>query len=152
MKLNTARFGEVEANSDNTWAFLSPILGFEKFKTFIHLTQDNSPFEFIQSMEDEQLTFVVADPFLFDANYEFALEQRWLDMLHIEKEEQVFLRAIVTVRSSKDISINLKAPIVMNINTKEAAQIILDRPEYKTRHSILDAIEREASHADIVEK
>lgn len=152
MKVKSARFGEIEKDADNTWTFVAPILGFENNKTFIHLTQANSPFEFIQSVDDELLTFVIADPFLFNGNYEISLEPRWLDKLHIKKEDQVFLRSIVTVRSSTDITINLKAPIVLNLETKEAAQIILDRPEFNTRHSILNVCEREVSHVDTFEK
>lgn len=150
--IKSARFGEIEVSSDNTWTFVAPILGFENLKTFIHLSQTESPFEFIQSVEDEHLAFVIADPFQFDAGYEFSLEQRWLDILHIQKEEQVFVRSIVTARSSTDITMNLKAPIVMNLETKEAAQIILDRPEFNTRHSILNVSEREVSHVNPIEK
>lgn len=152
MKVKSARFGEIEANSDNTWTFVAPILGFENLKAFIHLTQTNSPFEFIQSVDDEHLAFVIVDPFQFETGYEFSLEQRWLDILHIQKKEQVSVRSIVTVRSSTDITMNLKAPIVMNLETNEAAQIILDRPEFNTRHSILNVNEREVSHVDTIEK
>lgn len=152
VKIKSVRFGEIEANSDNTWTFASPILGFESFKTFVHLTQTNSPFEFIQSVNDENLAFVVADPFQFEANYEFSLDQRWLDILNIQTKDQVLVRSIVTVRSSADITMNLKAPLVINLKTKEAAQIILDRPEFNTRHSIFNANQREVSHVDIVEK
>ncbi|WP_068783807.1 flagellar assembly protein FliW [Paenibacillus phocaensis] len=152
MIVNTARFGEIEAVSDNTWTFVSPILGFEQYKQFISLSEGQGPFEFFQSLEDEHLTFVVTDPFRFYLNYDFSLEQRWLDLLHIEKVEQVVVRSIVAVRSSSDISINLKAPIIMNSKTKEAAQIILDRSEYQTRYLIMNAVGQEAGHADPIEK
>lgn len=152
MKVNTERFGEIEVSSDNQWVFSAPILGFEGYSRFISIFQDDSPFSVIQSLEDEYLAFVVTNPFLFVMNYEFTLEQRWLELLHIEKEEEVTIRSIVTVRSPSDISINLQAPIVINSRTKEAAQIIIERSEYGTRHPIIENTREGTSYADSIEK
>lgn len=152
MLVQTARFGELEVSEDEVWSFVNPILGFEMNSRYISISQENSLFEFFQSVEDEHLTFVVTDPFIFCKEYEFTLGQQWLDALHVDKEEQVAIRTIVTVRSSSDISINLKAPIVMNSRTREAAQIILDRSEYETRYSIIVSKGEEAGHANSVKK
>ncbi|MNJ68716.1 Flagellar assembly factor FliW [compost metagenome] len=94
---------------------------------------------------------MLTDPFLFFPEYEFTLEQRWREMLDIEKEEQVIVRSVVTVRSPTDISVNLKAPIIMNTKTRNAAQIILERSEYSARHP-LTALEQEGRHADSIKK
>ncbi|WP_379157243.1 flagellar assembly protein FliW [Paenibacillus sp. sgz5001063] len=152
MLVKTARFGDLEVNHEDIWSFNNPILGFETNRRYINIPQDNSPFEFFQSVEDEHLTFIVTDPFNFCQEYAFTLEQHWLDSLHLDKEELVAIRSIVTVRSSSDISINLKAPIVMNARTKEAAQIILDKLEYSTRFSIIGNTGEEAKCANPIEK
>lgn len=136
MKVTTARFGEVEVSSDRRVNFLNPILGFEEYREFISISQEDSPFEFIQSLEDQNLTFILIDPFLFCPNYEFTLEERWLNMLNIEREDQVIVRSVVTARSDSDISMNLKAPIILNVQTLEAAQIILEGMDYTTRHPL----------------
>ncbi|GAA0137580.1 flagellar assembly protein FliW [Paenibacillus sp. YSY-4.3] len=152
MIVNTARFGEIEVNRDSSWTFLVPLLGFEDYRNFVNISDNNSPFEFIQSLEEENLTFVLTDPFLFCPEYEFTLEQRWLDLLRIEQADQVIVRSVVTVRSPSDISMNLKAPIIMNSITREAAQIILDRPEYSARYLLTESAEQEGNHADSIQK
>lgn len=153
MQINTTRFGMLEVKEEDIWEMASPILGFESSGRYARIVENDSPFEFLQSVEDEHLTFIVTDPFLFLKEYDFTLDQRWIDILHLEDQEQVAVRTIVTVRSPNDISMNLKAPIIMNSNTKEAAQIILDRSEYSTRHSINNNSKvGETNHADIIKE
>lgn len=153
MNITTTKFGSLEVNKKEVWHFISPILGFEELTRYIMVSSNkNSPFEFFQSLEDEKLSFVIADPFLFFKEYEFTINQRCLDSLHIESKEEVLIRSIVTVRSPSDISINLKAPIVLNLKTKEASQLILDNSEYGTRHSIVENFGEEANHVDTIEE
>ncbi|WHX48722.1 flagellar assembly protein FliW [Paenibacillus woosongensis] len=152
MIVQTARFGKIEVYPDTTWDFLVPILGFEEYKNFVGIAQEDSPFEFIQSLDEENLTFVLTDPFMFYPEYEFTLEQRWRDILQIEKEDEVIVRSVVTVRSPSDITLNLKAPIIMNPKSRKAAQIILEQSEYETRHPLNKVEDQEGRHADTVEK
>lgn len=151
MEINTARFGKLIINSDNTLTFESPILGFEGFKQFVIISQEDGPFEFIQSLDDEQLTFVATDPFLFCPEYDFTLDNRWLELLQIEREEQLTVRSIVTVRSPLDISINLQAPLVMNREKLTAAQVVLDRSDFGPRYPIMSP-EEEGLHADSIKE
>lgn len=152
MEINTARFGKINVVPNTTWNFASPILGFNDCKQFIALAEENGHFEFIQSVEDEHLTFILTDPFLFCPEYDFNLDKHWLDLLQIEKEEQIVVRSIVTVRSASDISINLRAPIILNADTLRAAQIVLDNSEYGPRYPIMNPKEGETHHADFIEK
>lgn len=152
MLIHTTRFGEIELKEQELWTMKKPIFGFEKNKKFVILPQKNSPFEYYQAVDDEHLTFVLADPFFFFKQYEFSLEQRWADMLVINDEAEISIRSIVTVRSSEDISLNLKAPLIMNNTTKEAAQVILDILGYTTRHSIVQKSGRGEKDADSFKK
>jgi flagellar assembly factor FliW len=38
---------------------------------------------------------------------------------------------------------NLKAPIIVNMNNRKAAQIILDTDKYTVRHFILDELRKQ---------
>lgn len=139
MKVQSARFGEIEVAEDSVLQFVSAILGFQEETQYVLIPQvEESPFQYIQSIKDPNLTFVLADPFLFCADYEFTIEDRWLQKLDLQSQEDVDIRAITTVRSSSDISINLKAPIVINKKSKEAMQIVLDSADYSTRYSLLN--------------
>ncbi len=137
---------------EDIWHFKSPILGFENYEKFVLLPGVAETFEYIQSTEDEHLVFITTDPFLFCPEYDFTIDKRWLELLQIQKEEQVVVRSIVTARSISDITINLQAPLIMNIDTLFAAQIVLERSAYGPRYSIMDLRKQEGQHADIIEK
>nr|WP_254664105.1 flagellar assembly protein FliW [Paenibacillus sp. HGF5] len=55
--------------------FESPILGFGDLKNYVLLPSEdkNGPFEFLQSVENENLSFIVTDPFVFFLNMNFGL-------------------------------------------------------------------------------
>lgn len=139
MFVQTARFGEVEIEDTAIINFVSPILGFtEMTRYFLIQSSEESHFEFMQSVEDPNLTFVLTDPFLFQPDYEFDIEGRWLDKLNLPSEEFVDIKVITTIRSSTNVTMNLKAPIVINKITKEGVQIILESSDYSTRCSLID--------------
>lgn len=120
MMVNTKRFGLVEINEDQVITFIGPVLGFENLKkyAFVSTGEDRQPFEFLQAIEDENLTFIVTDPFVFFKDYEFQLDKHWTEALDVHREEDIQVMVIVTVRSPEDITCNLRAPIVIN-RTKE---------------------------------
>ncbi|CAI6081267.1 Flagellar assembly factor FliW [Paenibacillus sp. JJ-100] len=144
MKVHSVRFGEIEVAEDSVIEFVSAILGFQEETRYVLIPQiEESPFQYIQSITDPNLTFVLADPFLFCAEYEFNIDERWQKKLNLHSQEDVDIRVITTVRSSTDISINLKAPIVINKKSKKAMQIVLENMDYSTRYSLLNE-QREA--------
>ena len=139
MKVQSTRFGEIEVSQGSVIQFVSAILGFQEDTQYVLIPQvEESPFQYIQSTKDPNLTFVLADPFLFYADYEFNIEERWLKKLDLQEHEDVDIRVITTVRSSEDISINLKAPIVINKKSKDAMQIVLENGDFPTRYSLVN--------------
>ncbi|MGY5346098.1 flagellar assembly protein FliW [Paenibacillus glucanolyticus] len=142
VQVNTKRFGKLQVNEEEVVSFVSPILGFSENEQFILiLEEERGAFQFLQSTEDENLTFIIVDPFLFISDYEFHLSESWLEKLQIVGNEQIDVRVIVTVRSKNDITCNLRAPIVFNKLNRLAAQVILDQGEYSTRHSLIPSRE-----------
>ncbi|MBT2764793.1 flagellar assembly protein FliW [Paenibacillus sp. ISL-20] len=153
MFINTKRFGPVEVKEDQVITFVSPLLGFGDLAKyiFVQLEEDRHPFEFLQSIEDENLTFIVMDPFSFYKEYEFQLESHWIEALNVESEEELRVMVIVTARSAEDITCNLKAPIVLNCAKNIAAQIVLEHGDYTTRQSLMEG-KGEAPDADLIKK
>ncbi|MGG1877330.1 flagellar assembly protein FliW [Paenibacillus cisolokensis] len=139
MMVDTRRFGPIQISEEQVITFIGPVLGFGDLKkyAFIQSKVDRHPFEFLQSVEDENLTFIVTDPFVFFKDYEFHIDTHWTEALDIRSEEEIQVLVIVTVRSPEDITCNLKAPIVINRTKRVAAQIILERVDYITKQPLL---------------
>ncbi|HHV96236.1 MAG TPA: flagellar assembly protein FliW [Clostridiaceae bacterium] len=108
-----------------------------------------SPFKWLQCVDDPDLAFAIVNPFMIKPDYEIELSDEVIETLEIEKEEDVALYAIVVV--PEDISkmtMNLKAPIVINVRNKKGMQAILDTEKYSIRHYIMEEIARQEVEAD----
>jgi flagellar assembly factor FliW len=138
MKIESTRFGELEVTEEQLLQFPDGIPGFPEEKEFVHIPYDEeSPFSFLQSTKDANLSFLLANPFAFFKGYEFVLEDAIAEEMGLSEENlpQVFL--IVTVKDKLvDMTVNLLAPVVINGLNRKGRQVILDKPEYSIRHSL----------------
>lgn len=143
MIVETKNFGKIEIEEDNIICFEEGIPGFEDIHKYgiINNEDSESPFCWIQSIEKPELAFALVNPFLIKSDYEFDLNEENVSALGIEEASQVAVYAIVVVPEDiKKISMNLKAPIIVNTHNKKAAQIILNSDKYTVRHFIVDEL------------
>jgi flagellar assembly factor FliW len=138
MIVNTQSFGELKIDPEDIYDFANGIPGFEEHQRFIIIQPDpDMQFCYIQSVEESKLAFLVCNPFLFYVNYDFQLTETNQQELNIEAEEDVAVWSVVTVdRSSNEITLNLLAPIVVNIRSKRGKQIILHESNYQIKHNL----------------
>lgn len=139
MKFNTARFGELEVPEEQLVYFPQGLPGFENLRQFTWInSSEELPFSFMQSVEDGNVTFITADPFLFYPEYSFALSDSVKEELQLESEGDVQIKAIITIRESLDsATINLQSPIVVNTRTRVAKQVILHETAYQSKHPLI---------------
>ena len=129
MELKTSGFGVIEYTEDDIVKFDTGLYGFEKRQSFLYIPSDDDQFQFnwLQSIEDPDLVFIVTDPFLFVENYDFELEDEVVDQLKIEAPENVYILSIVNVGEDVEkTTLNIKAPIVINRATRIGRQVILN--------------------------
>ena len=119
--------------------FKDGIPGFEEYKNYVLVLNEDeeNPFHKLQSVEAEELSFLVINPFLIDKNYEFKLKDNTIDALKIESEVDLAVFSIVKVPEKiQDITVNLAAPIVINSKSKLGKQIVLENSNYSIRHKL----------------
>lgn len=140
MKIATKYSGEVEINPKNIITFPQGIPSFEEEKEFVLLPfsePPSSPFYILQSVHTEGLAFVVMTPFVFYPEYEVKIPDNVVEQLEIEKEEDVALFTIITLRETLEKStVNLRGPIVINSAKQLGKQIVLNDSNYETRHPL----------------
>jgi len=143
MLIKTTRFGEIEIEGNKVINFPYGIIGFRERKKYVLLNyKEGSPFQWLQSVEDEDLAFLAVSPFYFFP-YEFEIPDWEQVELELEKSEDVAVLVLVTVPSDpKKISCNLLAPIIVNTKTNQAKQIVLETDKYTTKHFILEEMEK----------
>jgi len=139
MKLNTPYLGEIEYEQDEVIEFEQGLYGFEEKQSFILVNLDDPefPFNWLQSIEDEELSFVLTSPFLFVENYEFELPDQVAEALEIKKpEDALILSTVVLNEEMHKSTMNLQAPIIINRSSNKGRQIILEE-DYELKHQFL---------------
>lgn len=139
MKLNTKYHGIREYSESDIIYFKKGLPGFETLKKFIlFAVEENEVFSILHSIEDEGVGLVTVSPFNVAKDYEFKLQDELLEKLDIKTPEDVVVLSTVTMHSKiENITVNLKAPIIININRKLGEQIILDNDKYLIKHPLV---------------
>lgn len=137
MKIATKFLGEVEIIEQDILTFEHGLLGLEEERKFILLPIDaDLPLAILQSVERPEIGFVVAYPFAFKKDYSFDISEEDLEQLCLVKEEDVLTYSIVTMKDTfQDSTINLLAPLIINMKKKCGKQIVLqDSRSYPLRY------------------
>lgn len=138
MKLNTAYLGEVTFKEEDILVFEKGLYGFEEKQRFILVNLDDPefPFNWLQSIDDENLSFILTSPFIFIDNYEFDLPEAAASDLGIEEPKEALILSTVVLNDDLEKStINLQAPIIINRKTNKGRQIIIEN--YELKHKFL---------------
>jgi flagellar assembly factor FliW len=146
-KIKTTRFGEIEIQESDTLKLPQGLIGFPELTTFVLLDHDkDSPFKWLQSLEDGALAFVLINPLLFYPTYTVEVAEAEVKDLSLDKEEDAVVSVIVTMPTNpENMTANLKAPLIFNLQNRLGKQLILNQPEYSIRHHILDQMKKTAA-------
>ena len=148
--INTSRFGVIEVEEAETIELPKGIIGFPELKKFILLDHEkDSPFKWLQSLEDAAIAFVLINPLLFKPDYTVEVTELEVGDLGIEQEEDAVISVIITVPANpKNMTANLKAPLIFNLKNRKGKQLILNDAALTTRHNILDEMKRNLEKKD----
>ena len=138
MIIQSTRFGEIEVSKEEILQFPYGIPGFIEEKTFALLPyQSNSPFSFLQSLNDPNLTFMVVEPFAFVEDYDFEVDDEITKELEISKENppQIF-NIVKALGKIEDMTVNLGAPIIVSWHKQMAIQYLIENTTYSIRHPL----------------
>ncbi|UKS26136.1 flagellar assembly protein FliW [Paenibacillus sp. HWE-109] len=107
--------------------FKGSILGFEEYDEFsISLIEENSAYAYLQSLQDESIAFLVIAPFVFFPDYSFEIDEKDKQWLDLTIEEDLLVFNTVTIKEPfTESTVNLLAPLVINIANGKARQIVL---------------------------
>ncbi|PKM44502.1 MAG: flagellar assembly protein FliW [Firmicutes bacterium HGW-Firmicutes-8] len=132
MIVETRRFGNIDIPEKDLIIIAGGVLGFEGIQKFVLLDHDSeTPFKWLQAVDNPELAFVVMEPFIFCPDYQFDLSDSDIEEIGLSKpEEAVVLTILVIPEDPKKMSANIKAPIVINQTNKKGKQIVLNNDEY----------------------
>lgn len=144
MKANTKYFGMVDIDEEKVITFDGGLIGLEEYQKFAVINDvedEKSVISWLQSLEEPNFALPIIDPLLIKRDYNPIVEDEWLDGLGENKGEDYFVLVTLTVPEDLEkMTANLKAPIVINLNTKKGAQIIVENQDYSVRYPIYAAL------------
>ncbi len=124
------RFGSLDLADDQVIEFPSGLIGLGGSRYALVSTDDDSPFRWLQSLEDPELAVPVTNPFWFFADYEVNLSDA--DSTRVGTESPEAVDVWVTVRALPDeVTANLKAPIV--VHAGRGHQVINEARDFEVR-------------------
>lgn len=141
IKIKTTKFGELEVNKDVIFDFISPIIGFNDLKQYTIVDyKPDSPFKWLQSIEEADLAFPVTLCSFFGIDYQFDIPDEEAEKLGIENADDVFVCNIANIPSSnpQGTTINMLAPVVVNLANKKAMQIVLKNADFQVRYKLFE--------------
>lgn len=136
--LNTKFFGQMEYEQDSVFRFEEGIPGFADLHQYIVINEENSIFTYLQSIEREDICFVMINPFAIFTDYDIEISDEAVNKLNINQIQDIMIYSIITIPEKlSDITANLRAPIILNIVNKKGLQEIVNNEKYNTKHKIL---------------
>ena len=123
MKIQTDQFGEIEFNEDKLIKFEPGIFGFESLRQYLLIKTENELFYWLNSTEKPEIAFPLIGLALVDSEFP------------TKENNEVF--GIVTLNKDPlQITVNLKAPVYINQNSKTGFQEIIDSEKYPVNYNL----------------
>lgn len=144
MTINTTRFGQVEIQESDILAFPEGILGFAELHKFVLLDDPNDDiFAWLQSCDEAAIAFPVLEPELFHENYKINLAKADFEALKMANLERSRLFCIITIPDEPtQMTANMKAPVVINVDARLARQCVLQDNSMAIREPVFAKLQQ----------
>lgn len=131
MQVNTTRFGTLEIGEKELITFPWGIPGFEHLKSYVLLEYKNGPFQWLQSVEEPAVAFVVCSPGFLDMVYSAPDAKKKL--IKLEHDDDLVVLNIVSFNREKGgIRFHVKSPLIFNVAARIGYQWTMETEELKT--------------------
>lgn len=134
----TPRFGEIGYAETDVIEFPWGLPGFNDLRRFLALSLPDQPnFVWLQSVEDPKTALPATDPWQIFGDYDPKLPPYATEALELKSAEDFTILCVVVVtKDAQEMTINLMAPIVVNLKTRRARQVMLENSGYSVRAAI----------------
>ncbi|HKM03218.1 MAG TPA: flagellar assembly protein FliW [Lachnospiraceae bacterium] len=146
MIINTRIFGEVNIDEEKVIVFQNGIIGFPELTKFalIHDEEKGNAagIRWMQSLQETAFAMPVMDPLVVISDYNPSIEDELLKSIGTLNIDEMLV--LVTVSVPNDLtkmSVNLKAPIIINANERKACQVIVENDDYQVKFLIYDILQ-----------
>ena len=144
MQSITTRFGTIHYGEEDVVTFIDGLIGFPDLRRFVLLShKPESPFRWLQSLEEAKIAFLVCDPAGFVQNYEPSISESTAQELGLMAETPrfMFTTANIPHGQPEEMTLNLAGPIVINAESRQAKQLVIEDEAYTIKHRVFQPAE-----------
>ncbi|MFN5757599.1 MAG: flagellar assembly protein FliW [Planctomycetia bacterium] len=124
MRINTTRFGRIDVESADVLTFPSGLPGLEDCREWALLADaTNDSLGWLQSTSRGDIALAVVSPRRFVPDYQVRIPRSELTPLAISDIRQAQV-VVVVGQNGKSLTLNLKAPIVINLEARTGRQVV----------------------------
>ena len=124
MQISTKHFGDIEIEIDDILLFPQGVIAFEDCRHFVLLADPENPaVAWLQSASRAEVAFPVVSPRRFSPDYSVRVTRGQLLPLEFSQFDHAYVLAVVG-GSDGDLTLNLKAPLIVNLDRRLGRQVI----------------------------
>jgi flagellar assembly factor FliW len=145
MTLTGTRFGDIDFEVEDVVTFSDGLVGFPDTQRFVLVcVKPESPFRWLQSLDEPDLAFLVADPIHFVPDYQLVVAEAEVAGLGLGDDSPplVFVTANVPRGRPEEMTLNLAGPLVVNAVSRQARQVVVEDEAYTVRHRVFQQEDR----------
>lgn len=141
MEVQTSRFHRVAVEPVDIFRFPGGIVGMEHCRQWTLLEDPRAgAVAWLQSVEHADLALAVVSPRRFVPGYQIHVGSGQLQALQLNRLADAELLAVVG-RCRENMTLNLKAPLVINLSNRLGCQVIVNDP-YCVQHKLPERFTR----------
>ena len=133
MLVKTVKFGDIEVEESHIFDFVMPIIGFNDLTKYTILDPNKDTlFKWLQSVEEPSLAFPIISVAALNYDYSVDLSDNVINALEIKNAESLLVMNITSIPQDnpRGTTKNLLAPLIFNLDTQKAGQIVLSGSGY----------------------
>jgi flagellar assembly factor FliW len=136
--VNSPRFGEFAYRETDVIEFPWGLRGFAGLRRWLFLSLESHPtFVWLQSLDDLSVALPAANPWMIFEDYDPEVPPYAFLALDIQgAADFTYLCVVIVNPGAAEMTMNLAAPIVVNLRTRKAHQVDLAGRSYSVRQPI----------------
>ena len=155
MKIQTKIFGEIEIEDEKLITFPGGIIGFPDMTRFTLLFDEErkpASIHWLQSLDEPAFAMPVINPLILKEDYNPQVDDDVLKDIQPFTPDNLMVFVTMTIpHDLKEMTINLRGPILINADTRKAVQIIVDDDTCPVKFKIFDILEERKRLAEAEE-
>ncbi|TET38981.1 MAG: flagellar assembly protein FliW [Planctomycetota bacterium] len=139
MRIETTRFGTREVEADSIITFPEGLIGLADVHEYAMIANPaGGPFHWLQATGVPDLAFCIINPGIIKQDYRVQVRPEELESIRLDKVEDgaVVVILVIPRGAFKEMTANLRGPIVINMRERLAKQLILTGDEYPVKFQV----------------